>query len=105
MGTTQTETKLVEFLTNEENRPFTVEILRLGDQIRQPILARFWRDLKRQLDEKRPPGLPASMVLQFSPDDHLTDPSNVELAYLESALENESQFLSYWIASEQGTAQ
>jgi len=42
------------------------------------------------------------MVLRFLPNDRLTDPSNVELDYFESALENESQFLRYCIAPAQG---
>ena len=33
MKTTQAETKLVEFLTNEDNLPSTVEILRLANRM------------------------------------------------------------------------
>ncbi len=101
MKVTQAETKLLEFLTNEENLPSTVEILRLANQIRERILARFWRDMKCQLDKTRPSGLPASMVLRFWPDDRLTDPSAVELYYWDPDLENEGHYLDYWIGSEQ----
>ena len=100
MKVTQAETKLLEFLTNEENLPSTVEILRLANQIRERILT-VLADMKCQLDKTQPSGLPASMVLRFWPDDRLTDPSAVELYYWDPDLENGGHYLDYSIGAEQ----
>jgi hypothetical protein len=102
---TQTEMKLVEFLTSKENFPFAVEILRLGEEIRKPLLTQFWRDLKCRLENSpdRPSGVPASMQLRFSPDDRITDPSHTELDFLDVELMGKAdQYLSYVVYQEQG---
>ena len=101
----QAETNLIEFLTNSENLPFAVEILRLGDEIRKPVLARFWNDLRDRLESSpnRPSGVASSMQLRFFPDDRMTHPLDTDLRYFDEALaEKEDQFLSYFIEMDRG---
>jgi hypothetical protein len=100
---TLAETNLIEFLTNSDNLPFAVEILRLGDEIRRPILARFWRDLHRRLEESRDRSLDAaSMQLRLVPDERLTNPLDTDLSYGDVRMENAEQSLSYFVEKEYG---
>ena len=39
------EAKLIEFLTDKNNLPYVLDILRIGNKIRKPILWQFWKNL------------------------------------------------------------
>jgi hypothetical protein len=46
--------KLINFLTNTENVPGVLEVLRNSNAIRQALLHQFWKALRARLEEKEP---------------------------------------------------
>ncbi len=98
---TPAESKLVEFLTSEENMPFTVEILQRRDDIRERALARFWEELKCRIEKTQPAGLSDSMkTFQLRLTDPVTDPPDVKLAYVDPELSDQDHFLGYYLGQE-----
>jgi hypothetical protein len=93
--TKQAESKLLDFLTSKENLPFVVDILTLGNQVRNRILTDFWRELacclRKGSSAVSPP--PVSMKMELSPDDK--DPVETQLRYFGEHLKPEKQYLSY----------
>src|SRR5262245_50272552 len=63
-----TRSKLIDFLTSQDNLPSVLEILRYHDEIHGLVLTRFWTRLQEQLARKARGVMPDGMALHWVPD-------------------------------------
>src|SRR6266404_3943954 len=52
--TTQSESPILKFLTEKENLPAVLDVLRYGNEIRERVLQDFWSALEEALKQRRP---------------------------------------------------
>jgi hypothetical protein len=86
----------IEYLTNRDNLPYTLDILRQGDEIRSRVLGDFWHAMLKQLRESTPRNL-ATKPLRWElyPSPKKMHATYAGLSCLHSAAGEQGQSLSF----------
>jgi hypothetical protein len=86
------QSELLAFLTDKDNVPFVIDILRQGDPIRCLLMNQFMRDLKRWLEEHAPKNFD-SAEWEFVATNQETNDECATLGVLHTTVPHEDQYL------------